>query len=101
MNDAMSRLADATKMSHSFAPVSRQRVESENVDNDLDDGEHAGLHDRHRVQQRADRRRRDHRGRQPEMQRHHRGLADPEHVERKQQRGHAGDRPCRRGCRRA
>ena len=50
MNDAMSRLADATKMSHSLAPVLRQRVEAEDVDNDLDHREHAGLDHRHRVQ---------------------------------------------------
>ena len=101
MKDARSRLADATKISHSLAPRLRQRVEPEDVDHDLDDREHARLHHRDRVQQRADRRRRHHRRRQPEMQRHHRRLADAEHVEREQQRDHAGAGLAGRGCRRA
>ncbi len=52
------------------------------------------------MQERADRGRGDHRRRQPAVERHHRGLADPEQVERHQHRHHpvgcsAGENPAR------
>ncbi len=67
-----------------------QQVDAEDVDRHLEDGEHAGLDHRHRVQQRAHRRRRHHGGGQPAVEGHDRGLADAEHVERKQHGNDAG-----------
>ena len=64
-----------------------QKIEAEDVDQDLEHREHAGLDHRHRVQERAHRRGRHHRRRQPAVERHERRLADAEHVEHQQHGG--------------
>ena len=65
-------------------PCGAERVDAEHQHRHLQDRENARLDHGHGMQQCADRRRRHHRGRQPEMQRHHRRLADAEHVEKEQ-----------------
>ena len=80
-------VAAATAMSHSLSGHRAQEVEAEDVDQHLEHREHAGLDHRHRVQQRAHRRGRHHRRRQPAVERHERGLADAEHVEHQQHGG--------------
>ena len=65
-------------------PGRAQRLNAEDVNHDLDDREHAGLHHGHGMEQGADRGRRHHRRRQPRVQRHDRRLADSEDVESEQ-----------------
>ena len=61
-----------------------QEINAEHVNDHLHHREHTGLNHRHGMKQRADRSRRDHRRRQPAMERHQRRLADAEHVQRQQ-----------------
>ncbi len=71
------------------------QLEAEHVDHDLQDREHAGLDHRHRMQQRADRGGRHHRGRQPAVERHQGGLADAEDVEGQEDRQQPAAHPLR------
>ncbi len=86
--------------------AARQQVDPEDVDDDLEHREHAGLDHGNRVQQRADRRRRDHRRRQPAMERHQRRLARAEGEQREQDDelaavDRSGEDPARREFQRA
>ena len=57
----------ATIVSHVDVCQLEPALDAEDQDDHLEDGEHAGLDHRDGVQQRADRRRRHHGRRQPEM----------------------------------
>ena len=74
----------ATTTSQSPPSERGQRADAEDIDDDLEDGEDAGLDHRHGVEERRDRRRRDHRRGQPEVQRHHRRLGRAEDEQREQ-----------------
>ena len=61
-----------------------QRLDAEDIDDDLEDGEDPGLDHGDGMEEGRHRGRRDHRRRQPEMHRHHRRLGDAEDIEGKE-----------------